>query len=198
MYLLTRGAVLLHSAPAPPPLPPRRARFSGSFDALGWAEVRAGGSFGELALFPDRFGPARLDTAVADSDVEAYALPAARFAGVAAEFPYAADRLRELCRLRLLALLHRGPGPAAAGAGGGGSRAGGLCAVNVRISEAKRDLILMREARLLAPAAGEDGSQVDERRGVGGAGRLLFACFEVLLAVWTEPIGALTVDAGRC
>ena len=159
MYLVVRGTVLLHPAPAPPALPPRRARFSGSFDKLGWAEVRAGGSFGELALFPERFGPARLDTAVADTEAELYALSAARFADVAAEFPYVADRLRDFCRLRFLALQHRAPALPAPGAAGGAG-GGALCKVSVRIAELKRDLVLVREAQLLAPAAGEDGSQV--------------------------------------
>ena len=32
-------------------------------------QVRAGGSFGELGLFPELFGPCRLDSAVAETDV---------------------------------------------------------------------------------------------------------------------------------
>ena len=33
------------------------------------AKVRAGGSFGELGLFPELFGMCRLDSAVAETDI---------------------------------------------------------------------------------------------------------------------------------
>ena len=43
-------------------------------------EVRAGGSFGELGLFPGIFGSVRLETAVAETDVVAHVLTAEDFA----------------------------------------------------------------------------------------------------------------------
>ena len=45
-------------------------------------DVRAGGSFGELGLFPEIFGPSRMDSAIAETDVVVNVLSAEDFAVV--------------------------------------------------------------------------------------------------------------------
>jgi CRP-like cAMP-binding protein len=125
--------------------------------------VEAGGTFGELALFPDLLPPVRPETAVADSWVVTYMLPAAAVPELEALYPQVVGRLREYCRLKLADWRARGHSlqghslQAAAGLQAAGGR-GHTCRLRTMIAQMQRDLLLVKEQGELLPAAGEFGA----------------------------------------
>ena len=127
-------------------------------------QIEVGGAFGELALFPDLVPPVRAETAVADSWVVAYTLPAAAMPSLEARYPNVVSRLREYCELKLADGRARGHSFVMMDKSfmmGRGSLDSMLqpCKLNAMIVQMQRDLLLVKEQSGLLPAAGDFGSQ---------------------------------------
>jgi CRP-like cAMP-binding protein len=160
MYFITAGEVELRAADGPPRVGPPRV---GPPPAGGGAAEEAeaalgrGDTFGELALFPDLAGPLRLDAATARGPVAALALRPAQLADVAAAYPDAARRLRDLAAALAAdarARARGAPPPPAAAEGAEGLPA---CGIAARVRRVRKALVDRLERDLLLPAAARDG-----------------------------------------
>ena len=144
---MTSGTVSVHKHGS------RRPSSSEHSARAGLAE--AGGSFGELSLFPDLLSPVRYETAVASSWVTAYTLSVADLPRLQAIYPHFVARLREFCRLKIAESSVRAL-----------SRTAKLsvrrltskhCKMTTMIAQMQRDLLKVKEQSELLPCAGEFG-----------------------------------------
>jgi hypothetical protein len=160
----TAGQVGLRDEGAPPA--GKVAAAGEGREAGAWAgpptAAGRGDSFGELCLFPEAFGAARRETAVAETWVEAYCLRADRLPEIRAAFPEVVVRLREYCAMRALerdAAAHARPLAASGAAVAVAARMKGLGAQPCRMKKAvegmRRGLVARIESLVLLPAAGE-------------------------------------------
>ena len=152
MYLVTYGTVCMHVDSV--------RRNSENQVRSGRARVtEAGGSFGELSLFPDLLPPVRYETAVASSWVIAYTLAAADVPRLQAKYPHVVSRLREFCQLKIADGRARGH---TFDSKRSLMRIGGAvkhCKLSTSIAQMQRDLLRVKEQRELIPLAGDFGLQ---------------------------------------
>ena len=159
-YLVSSGSVALH-------LDGKVRSKSISEDLSNATDRRAirlldhasdGSMFGELGLFPDISLPVRSETAVAKTNVAAYALSAAEMPSLAELYPNVVATLREYCELK--AAEARAMGRAYTEADKTMTRSGGPCRVKTAITQMQRHLLVLKEQSTLVPAASKAGGKV--------------------------------------
>ena len=152
MYLVTSGKVSI--------LMDGNRRYSTSEMSTRSGRARvmeAGGSFGELSLFPDLIPPIRHETAVASSWVIAYTLAAADVPRLQAKYPHVVSRLREFCQLKIADGRARGHTYASKRSSCRVGAAVKHCKLKTVIAQMQRNLLRVKEQSMLMPLAGEFG-----------------------------------------
>ena len=152
MYFVTSGSVSMHIDGV------RRSFTKESVARSGRARlIEAGGSFGELSLFPDLLPPVRHETAVANSWVVAYMLSSRDMPALQAAYPHVVAMLREFCQLKIADGRARGHLSASRRSSiriGGAVKQGKL---KTMIAQMQRDLLKIKEQKELIPASGAYG-----------------------------------------
>ena len=100
MYLVSRGTVGIHVGKLRQLSSRQQDKFQSRVSRASKV-IETGGTFGELAIFPDLLQQVRYETAIADSWVVEYTLAAAEVPGLEAVYPNVVASLREFCQLKI-------------------------------------------------------------------------------------------------
>ena len=151
MYLVGRGAISIHFGKIQIIGKQQNENHTNSACKV----IEAGGTFGELAIFPDLLPPVRYETALANSWVVAYVLDVEELPALEKKYPLVTVRLREFCRLKIADGLARGH--LFQGRDNTKSHAGGSlkhCKLKTMIAQMQRNLLQVKQQSELMLACG--------------------------------------------